>query len=252
MIISHTNRYVFIEVPRTASTAIAEELVESYEGEFLVPKHARYDQFLKQASSVEKDYRVFSCIRNPLDSVVSKYFKYKTDHKNKYTGGRVTSRRQLKKYQYVSTSNADFGAYLQRFYRFPYCDWSVLDHHKFDCVLRFEHLQHDFDSLLQFLNLKKVRDLPLVNTTSERERNYLSYYADAKTIAHAKWVFGPFMRELGYCFPKQWEAYSEFPLAELGYAFSKSLRRCYWQYVSRGTLEAKQRGSSPDHCNCSR
>src|SRR6476469_8280254 len=85
MVISHKHKYLFIEVYRTGSTAISSELCELYDVEKILSKHSRYHEFLKIASEEEKQYYVFSGIRNPMDMVVSGYLKMKTDHKGRYT-----------------------------------------------------------------------------------------------------------------------------------------------------------------------
>lgn len=87
MIISHEYKYLFVELPRTGTTAIAKELIENYKGESVFNthsknKHAHYDDFLKQASDEEKNYFVFSCIRNPIDRTLTRYYKLKTKYMN--------------------------------------------------------------------------------------------------------------------------------------------------------------------------
>ncbi len=39
-----------------------------------------------------------------------------------------------------------------------------------------------------------------MNATDKKERDYMSYYSP-DTVAHAKRVFGPFMKEWGYELP---------------------------------------------------
>src|SRR4051812_19495236 len=85
MVISDKYRYVFIELYFTGSTAISSELCELYDGKKILNKHSRYHEFLKIATEEQKKYFVFSCIRNPMDMVVSAYMKFKTNHQGKYT-----------------------------------------------------------------------------------------------------------------------------------------------------------------------
>ena len=73
MIISDTYKYIFLETPRTGSTALSKELREKYGGYEIIHKHANYHEFLKQATPEQKEYYVFMGVRNPLDEVV----KYK-------------------------------------------------------------------------------------------------------------------------------------------------------------------------------
>ena len=85
MIISHKHRYLFVELPHTASSAIRHELREYYDGVPILQKHSYYHQFLEIASEQEQRYFVFSTIRNPLDVTVTLYFKYKSNHKGAFT-----------------------------------------------------------------------------------------------------------------------------------------------------------------------
>src|SRR3989338_4724317 len=79
MIISHKNKYLFIEMDNTGSTAISNELGRYYAGEEILWKHARYRDFLNQATAEEKKYFCFSGKRNPLDLLVTLYFRHKLD-----------------------------------------------------------------------------------------------------------------------------------------------------------------------------
>ena len=83
MIISHKYKYVFIELPRTGSTVIANELCRYYGGQTVLNTHATYRDFLKHYPDL-KHYYAFSSIRNPLDKTVSVYFKLKTQLFNKH------------------------------------------------------------------------------------------------------------------------------------------------------------------------
>ena len=85
MIISDEHKYVFVELPFTASTAISRELWEHYGGRRVLRKHSSYREFLKYASPEQRAYFVFSGMRNPLDEAVSLYVKLRTNHRNNYT-----------------------------------------------------------------------------------------------------------------------------------------------------------------------
>ena len=77
MIVSHEHRYVFIEVPHTASVAISTELRENYDGQRFLRKHATYRDFLRQATPEQRGYFAFAAVRNPLDVAVSRYYRFK-------------------------------------------------------------------------------------------------------------------------------------------------------------------------------
>jgi hypothetical protein len=237
MIISHTHRYLFVELPRTASTAISHELRELYDGQRILRKHATYRDFLKTATPAEREYFVFSGIRNPLDDAVSQYFKYRSNHKNKYTDpDKLRRRKRLADYlaqlefRFIHEREADFATYFRRFYPVPYNNWSDLSHRAFDFVIRFEHLQADFARVLELLGIEQQRPLPEVNRTSGKRRDYLAYYTP-DIIPHARRVFGPYMKQWGYAFPPEWGE-TEVPwYHQAEFEFYNLFRGFYWRYL---------------------
>ena len=215
MVISDKHRYVFIELPNTATVAIHKELCEHYDGiPILAPgvgRHIHYHQFLATARPDQKGYFAFSCIRNPLDATVTNYFKHKTNSGGVFTdpgrwrrnGGWVTDR-DLERFRFIRDTGADFATYFRRFYRFPpYDNWSSLAHKRLDFVIRFENLQDDFAHVLAMLGITPRRPLPVHNKTAEREEAFWSYYTPG-IRRQAVRVFGPFMRTWGYSFPHHW------------------------------------------------
>ena len=85
MVISHKHRYLFVEVPQTGSWAMHHELINYYDGEPILHKHATYLEFKRKYPVSEKKYTVFAVSRNPLDIYVSSFFKLKKDHKAAYS-----------------------------------------------------------------------------------------------------------------------------------------------------------------------
>lgn len=215
MIVSHKHKYVFIEFPNAASSAIHRELRDYCDGEPIMHptlgRHGYYHEFLKDASFEEKSYFAFSAIRNPLDVVVSLYFKFKTNHNGIFTdptkwkrnGGFVTDY-DLGRFEFVTHTSVDFPTYFAKYYTFPpYDNWSSLSHREFDYVIRFENLQEDFAKVLGLLGIEPVRPLPMVNRTGAREEDFWSYYTP-EIRAQATSAFGPYMKEWGYDFPAGW------------------------------------------------
>lgn len=238
MIISHRHRYLFVELPRTGSTAIRRELRDLYDGEPILHKHATYEEFLRQASDDEKHYFVFSGIRNPLDDAVSRYFKLKTDHnrrmsdplrrpKHKPLLKRVLDRRV---FGFVQKTDANFATYFMRYYVLPYDRWASLSHRRFDYIIRFENLADDFEQVLRNIGIEPKRRLPAVNTTARRGRDFTTYYPP-HTWARARRVFGPYMERWGYSFPPEWNVKPPTRLDQLGYAVFSFFARLYWRYI---------------------
>lgn len=237
MIISHKYKYLFVELPRTGSTAISAELTEFYDGQSVLHKHATYLEFLKTATPEEKQYFVFSGIRNPLDDAVSLYFKYKTDHKSRFSNPAKLARQKglvgyisRQKFKFIRNTEVDFPTYLRKYYKIPYNNWSGLSHKQFDHIIRFENLVEDFAQALHLIGIEPVRPLPLVNPTGSKKKDFLSYYTP-DIVEHARNVFGPFMQEWGYEFPAEWGNKPVPWWSELEYKSLNVFRVFYWKYM---------------------
>lgn len=233
MIISHKHRYLFVELPHTGTTAISKELCQYYDGSSILFKHATYRDFLRVATPEEKEYFVFSCIRNPLDDVVSYYFKYKNKKfsflKRNDKIRRLIYSFQQRKARAVLDEHIDFPTFFMRYYYLPYENWSGLDHHRFDAVLRFENLAEGFSEVLQRLGIPEVRPLPVIHKTVERENDFWSYYT-SETWERAKWVFGPFMEKWGYTFPPEWGEWTSTRFDKIVFYGCGVFRKVYWLY----------------------
>jgi hypothetical protein len=238
VIISHQHRYLFVELPRTGSTAIRRELRDFYDGQPILHKHATYEEFLKVASEDEKRYFVFSGIRNPLDDAVSQYFKLKTDHNRRMTDpsrapkskpiiNRIVDRHI---FRYLQRTDAGFAEYFMRYQVLPYDRWSSLSHDRFDYVIRFENLADDFETVLHRIGIEPKRRLPQVNTTAARDRDWRDYYPP-RTRTRARRVFGPYMERWGYEFPAEWNVGPPTRAERIQYAVFSALARTYWRFL---------------------
>lgn len=260
MIISDANRYVFVELPRTGSTAVEKELITNYGGRRILRKHSTYEDFLEFANADQRNYFAFSSIRNPMDDAVSRYLKIKTDHNNRYsdpvrrkvrvgnrgsktyreTGlsakGDLPDPRSLieridnRHFNWIQKHDASFADYFLRFYHLPYDTWARLSHNRLDFVIRFESLEEDFEKALQSMGLEKKRPLPVKNPTSGKEQDFEDFYTP-ETRDRAIRVFGPYMRTWGYEFPESWEVEGPSAMAELTYRALAIPRRIYWRVI---------------------
>lgn len=206
MIISHKYRYVFVQLPHTGCSAIEKILREDYEGEPIHRKHTTYHRFLKSASKQEKSYFTFSGIRNPITEVISIYYKYKTNHEGYdnprwfiENGGFVTPRMR-KRFSFVQNSKNDFEQYFLKYHRFPYDNWSRLNHKKFDFVIRFENLNDDFSEVLDRIGIRETKQLPVYNVTRKKKKSATTLFHD-RLRRRTEWVFGPFLQDWGYHSP---------------------------------------------------
>src|SRR5690606_34174500 len=109
------------------------------DGTPILHEHATYNEFLRTATPEQKKYFVFSAIRNPLDDVVSYYFKSKAKMfsflSDRYPLRKYIYWRQYQKSKEVLESNPDFATFFMKYYTLPYDNWSALAHHKFDAIL---------------------------------------------------------------------------------------------------------------------
>jgi hypothetical protein len=193
--------------------------------------------FLKIAKPEEKDYFVFSGIRNPLDDAVSRYFKLKTDHGQRYSDPvKVKKRKSLSErvetfiYRDLQKTNADFEKFFLKFYKFPYNNWASMGRRHYDYVIRFENIQEDFSTALQRIGVEPKQPLPVRNATTKRKRDFASYYTPT-AIRRARWVFGPFMEQWGYEFPTEWGGYSIPWWHNIEYQFFNLFRGFYWRFL---------------------
>jgi hypothetical protein len=180
-----------------------------------------YESFLRKATPSEKNYFVFTCIRNPMDIVVTRYFKRKENHQGYFTnpnywrehGGHL-SRKARREFEFIVNNRKDFADYFLKFYRLPFDHRGSPHPDNFDYIIHFEYLQMDFSALLNRLGIPQIRPIPLINKTLGKENNYLDCYS-LKTRKRASWVFGPCMELWGYEFPADWQIARVSPISKI-------------------------------------
>lgn len=246
MIISDEHRYVFIEVPQTASSAVADELVENYRGRRILRKHTDYSEFLRSASERERQYSVLATVRNPLDIVVSKFAKARDDHRDRYHESTVAGapwgyrfRPEAREYAFIAKRGADFGAYVRKFYPRIYNSRACLlpDHAH---VIRYENLNMELTAWFRSIGLEMLRPIPWRHATPGRQRDFSESF-QGELRAHAIRVFGPYMRRWGYEFPPDWAAAGELRRGELAFRLDTALRRFYFRRIHYGLIMPRAR-----------
>lgn len=226
----------------TGSTAIARELLENYSGEKILAKHSSPKDFWKVATEAEKEYFMFSGIRNPLDEAVSRYFKYKTDHNQKFSKplkkkklGKLRRRlnrvRDKIRYNFIIKKGATFQDYFIRYYLLPYSNWSLVWHHKMEYVVRFDQLNEDFMTVLRKLNIEPVRELPKKNSTSEKDGVFWDYYNSDPLKQRAVNVFGMFLKKWNFELPNDWSSIEPSGLSKALFPIIHGLRAFYWKVL---------------------
>ncbi|MDH3587761.1 MAG: hypothetical protein OEQ74_00005, partial [Gammaproteobacteria bacterium] len=209
--------------------------------EQILNHHALYRDFIRQANEHEKQYRVIIGLRNPLDSVISSYFKYRTGHHEIYQKpflrkvgrlrGHVRYFNDNRKYRWVKKHDASCEEYFLHFYHLPYADWSMLDKDKYDHFIRFENIQEDFANTLEGLGIEQVRPLPVRNKTEVKGgRDPVELFTSTQAIRRAKRVFGPFMKLWDYEFPVAWGS-DESTYGKLLFPPVSGIYTFYWKYL---------------------
>lgn len=236
MIISHKYKYVYVQLPKTASTAIETELLEYYDGERILLKHDMLHKFLRQASAEEKKYTFFTSIRNPMDITASHYFNLLQDNRiTKRTPQKHSifrkiwgSYRTKTRFDFLRDNGTDFKPYFLKFYKQPYANWSIVDRTKFDHVIRYESMQEDFSALLDKLGIEQVRPIAMANKTKNRNTRVEELFTDPEVRERARKVYGPYFQVFGYQFPSDWPASNE--KGNMGlYRFLNVFRSFYWK-----------------------
>jgi len=239
MVISDVNRYLFIEVPQTASSALADELVEKYGGRRILRKHTDYAEFLRSASDHERSYAVFATVRNPLDIVVSKFAKARDNHRDRYGATKQEGtpwghrfRPEAREYAFIARTGADFAAYVRKFYPRVYNSRAcLLPNHAH--VLRYENLDDGLRAWFEKIGLDFLRPLPWRHATGGRGREFAHEFPP-ELRAHAVRVFGPYMRTWGYEFPSEWHEAGSDAGNEFAFKLDTSLRRFYFRHIHYG------------------
>lgn len=247
MIISHKHRYVFLELPFTATRAISRELQLHYDGIPILSKHSNYPDFARYANAIEKNYFIFCGLRNPMQIPVSLYLKYRNtniedlwlgDPEKKHNRNPVTLVHDAisrPKVRFAQRNDVGFDDFFLKYFKLPYDDWSRVSLKYCSAIIRFESLQKDFANTLAEIGLKQMRELPKRGNAVAWSHDPAGYYGD-RAKARAKWVFGPYMKRWGYRFPEDWDDVGNQALANLTDDVLSFGRFSYWRWI-RGILD---------------
>lgn len=245
MVISDKYKYVFVELPRTGTTAISKELIEQYDGKNILWKHAPLNKFFKQASKDQQTYYKFACIRNPVDRTFSLYNKIKHDHGGEFSVLKTRRFTNLqawyfyRQYVYIKDNNASFADYLRRFYGLvPYDDWVSLDFSSFDNIIRFDHLNEDFRTTLQQLGIEVKRDLPATNRTVKSSE--LSNEISIQDQQLLNKVFGVYLYKMGLDFPDNLGRPKVTRGMLLKYEIFHWVKAIYWRFFKKAKFSKSE------------
>lgn len=213
-IVCNEHKILFSLNPRTASTALAECLVENYGGQelltesfflndvFIDKKHVTFDQIIKfKIFDQIDDFKKLTTIRNPFDSTVSSFFnrlkylpllddpeffankiKFFDDGEIKVLQKNNFNKWVLFKYGGVKNPKKTQNE-----------KWAK----RADVILRFEKIQDDFNVFCEKFSIAK-NIIPILNE-SKRRKDYRFYYnfISRKIIS---FIFEKDFEDFGYTF----------------------------------------------------
>lgn len=220
-VISDQYGYLFILAPGTGSTATAQALcreaagrwvppedVRDPNGKMLVPrKHTTIAELRRFGLDDERLGTLFkfSAVRNPFDFWASQWLRLRVrwsslvDDPHSFVHNRPGDAEAVR-----ASTQLTFPEWLQRQLG-PRAGKGVTQylnpHHLqgTDFTLRFEHLQEDFDRVVERLAIGRRIELPRVNVTEERDPDYRHYYDD-ESRRLVEQVFAPYLRDFDYSF----------------------------------------------------
>lgn len=206
MILSHTKKFIFISVPKTASTVVRSELAcfadiqgedsrDSYFYHHATGKKVK-EYFVKKNLPWE-DYYKFAFVRNPYSKMVSEYF-YALKCVNNPEIKKVAPH-YYEDCDRVASKTTSFKEYVaKRMFQGMHCpcqsNWIPED---FDFIGKFENLQEDYKTVCRNIGIP-YRPLPKKNKTQhlpytsyyDRETIHLVYEKHKTTITKYNYKFG--------------------------------------------------------------
>lgn len=233
MIISNEHKYLFVELGRTGTTSVAMVLRKQCGGESILRKHSTLTKLLRILNKKDTNYFVFATVRNPLDKILSTYYKlqsYWTWEEIKtrsYLTRLYLTRRKI----FLEKNDYNFEKFFLKFYKLPYVSVEQIEKHKYDYIMHFETLQTDFNNILNELNLDKSITLPKKNVTSNRiNNNFYDYFQSPKMQKRAKWVFSLYFEDFNYKYPDSWGKLSNGLFKRLIKKVKLFIYNIYWSY----------------------
>lgn len=191
--ISHKKKYIFIEVPKTASTSLRKvlgfskrphlDIVEIRknmiynwpfpEGSGIIGKFQKLNKFIPskiRENVIEKQfnsYFKFGFVRNPWDRVVSLYYR----KEGIKMVDRITFDEFVSWIQYSSDTSIHTSVHKNQL------DWFTDENGKVivDFIGKFESLEDDYEIIMKKLGIDK--ELPHVNNGKNNKLHYAEYYS---------------------------------------------------------------------------
>jgi hypothetical protein len=240
MIVSDKHKFVFVELPRTGTTAIRRVMLDEFEGNEVLFRHAPYSQYLMRIKKSETGYSVIGTKRNPLDRTVSLFLKMKNDQQEYFSkrlqlrkGWSINKWLMLRIFRFVRQEGTTFEMFLDRYYGImPYDDWASMDNVHYDYTIRFENIEEDFNRIMQSIGVEQPPILPKANVTS-KQQEYTAFYDTPQLRIKAQRIFGMYMKTMNYDFPGDWPAYTPTGMDWFRFRLFHRFKSFFWQRISR-------------------
>jgi hypothetical protein len=197
MIISHKHKYIFVGIPFSASSTISKELLENYDGEFILNKHTNIPTLLNEFTGDINEYFVFGIYRSPIEIIKSRYNKLRNNPENRFSdekfarkNGGYVSEKSRKFSKLIRENDLTFLEYLKLNYRLlPYNNEFTINAPYLNFILDFNNLENDFELVLRKIGLKMVTNLDKTNST--KKRSDIDYNVPESIISK---YFAPFLK----------------------------------------------------------
>jgi hypothetical protein len=181
--ISHSHKFLFIQIPKTATSSIHSVLAEHMEYDYSkISRHAKYSE-AAEFYPESKNYFKFSFVRNPWDRLLSFYLFKKTDKAKQKIPNNLPLKDFLLTALISGQTAFDQSSYINGFSENFF-------------VGRFENLQGDFDKICDMIGASSCQ-LPLKNTT---DHNHYTEYYDNETRRLVSEKFARDIDHFGYKF----------------------------------------------------
>ncbi len=186
------------------------ELCNLYDGERILKKHARYSDFIINASDEEKHYFAFTGQRNPLDALVTLYFRAKYEKIEKMQANPNLEKwknrtKRIAKWRYINDNDMSFEQYFNLYHSVKIDrSYRKVDRARMDYVYRYENLQEDFSAILEAIGIEQKRELPQHSTKTKRKSSDFYQYFTPSMRSRVQIVYGRSYKEMGYSFPDDW------------------------------------------------
>ena len=138
-------------------------------------KHCNFPSIILNSQIKDwKSYTIFAVIRDPIEKSFSQFNKIKLNHDNYFTdksryyeNGGTVSKKMRRVHNTVKNINSFEGYLKYRYSFFPYDDNISINSKYITDYIRFENLATDFAEIIRKLDLKILRELPLINKTKK-------------------------------------------------------------------------------------